>query len=808
VLRRISLPATLLLLSYPLVVQATTPLETLAPESVRARDPNQQATPQIVRNFVLPGSSAGTAIRFLAQSEVTYAIPQGEASFFGLLVFGEYGRLPVPQGQPAAFNRIRVRFLVNGKQTLEALMDHTTPAIEFSVPTAGGTKLAIVSDAQFSGAPFYLLQAAFSEAKRPAMSSYRLRPGEGYVEFLPLPRHLLFHVFRPSEPVPISAYFSGDATHANVAIRIQPEQGSAAVSSQALDVPLRLAAPGVASGTTNWSAPSWRGPAQVEIEERVAGRTVFRRSLRVAIAPDVDLSRIIKNNFGVHISTSGFLWLADEYASLWGAKWGRVYVRWSIVERNQGEYDFSRIDAVVDAYRRQGMRVLCVLGETSPVWAGAPSPEFYTSWKRFVAETVRHLHGKVGHWDVFNEIDVKYYSGMNQADQQSDLKLLDSAMDAVKAVDPTSKLVCCSTGTYAWLLYDKRLIDAGLLGKLDYVSLHPYQGTPPEEKDGVFDYSGRIDALANLIALYGRNNPIWSTEANWIMGPRGGPSINAPGIDEHTQAEFVVRVNLLSLARNVPYFLHAPFYHGQRPQLHLDTLSAYANMASLLSEARVAMKLASGPNVYALAWDTPQGTVGALWSVVAGARVRISRTAGIRFIDLYGNRLAVDPDSVPLSSEPVYFEGERGTRPSLAILDPGSGPAWKPLPTLETWGRNSASTYATTGTGVHVKSAVTQYAGQLVSQPLHVAKETCYVASLDVRLRAGSLMLAVVDSKTHENLGKADIAYVPDDQVRRVELRFFSGSSIAAQLILQDENAYVPTFSEFEVSRPQIAQCR
>ncbi|OLE87335.1 MAG: hypothetical protein AUG07_01130 [Acidobacteria bacterium 13_1_20CM_2_60_10] len=69
-------------------------------------------------------------------------------------------------------------------------------------------------------------------------------------------------------------------------------------------------------------------------------------------------------------------------------------------------------------------------------------------------------------------------------------------------------------------------------------------------------------------------------------------------------------------------------------------------------------------------------------------------------------------------------------------------------------------------------------------------------------------MLAVVDSKTHENLGKADIAYVPDDQVRRVELRFFSGSSIAAQLILQDENAYVPTFSEFEVSRPQIAQCR
>ena len=42
----------------------------------------------------------------------------------------------------------------------------------------------------------------------------------------------------------------------------------------------------------------------------------------------------------------------------------------------------------------------------------------------------------------------------------------------------------------------------------------------------------------------------------------------------------------------------------------------------------------------------------------------------------------------------------------------------------------------------------------------------------------------------------------------RVELRFFSGSSIAAQLILQDENAYVPTFSEFEVFRPQIAQCR
>src|SRR5207245_8983519 len=150
-----------------------------------------------------------------------------------------------------------------------------------------------------------------------------------------------------------------------------------------------------------------------------------------------------------------------------------------------------------------------------------------------------------------------------------------------------------------------------------------------------------------------------------------------------TQAEFVVRVNLLSLGPNVPYFLHAPFYHGQRPQLHLDTLSAYANMASLLSEARVAMKLASGPNVYALAWDTPQGTVGALWSVVAGARVRISRTAGISFMNLYGNPLSIDPDSVSLSSEPVSSEGERDTRPSLALLDQASGPARQPLPPLE-----------------------------------------------------------------------------------------------------------------------------
>ena len=78
----------------------------------------------------------------------------------------------------------------------------------------------------------------------------------------------------------------------------------------------------------------------------------------------------------------------------------------------------------------------------------------------------------------------------------------------------------------------------------------------------------------------------------------------------------MVRTNLLACARGVHYFLHSPYYSSHRRELHLDTLSAYAQMASMFSGATDVRPLSPGAkNLYAIA-----GRAGLAWSEPSGRR--------------------------------------------------------------------------------------------------------------------------------------------------------------------------------------------
>jgi hypothetical protein len=239
---------------------------------------------------------------------------------------------------------------------------------------------------------------------------------------------------------------------------------------------------------------------------------VFERELRVAIGRRVDLSAISDGYFGVHLSGAGYPLIFDEFAGLWGAKWGRLFVRWPVVEPSPGKYEFSRIDALINSYRSQDMRILLVLGENAPAWAGDPGPAYYAAWKRFVNSTVRHLAGRVDAWEIFNEVDAKYHDGHRRSERDWDVRALRIAIDGVRDNDPGSPTVCCSTVTPWWLTYDRRIFQSGLLKGVDIVSLHPYQQGAPEMKDGEFDYGGRLHNLRDLVQSFGRPKPIWATE--------------------------------------------------------------------------------------------------------------------------------------------------------------------------------------------------------------------------------------------------------------------------------------------------------
>lgn len=792
------------LLALNLTCAAAIPLASLQPEEVRFRHQQRDATPQTVTNPVRDRAFT-SGLRFLANSDVSYAIPAGQSSFSGVLV---YAAMNVQPAKETSADRLRVRLLLDGKQIAEYSMDDSSPPLEFVIPTAAARRLTIASNQEYGWENFALMDAGFQDQLSEKRSIYLPGSGEGFVDAMPVPRQRLFHVFRPGETVPVTAAFDGSASKADVTIRITPEQSAHPIPAAAIAIAMTENGEKISRGTGSWTAPEWRGPAMLEIEERVNGKIVFRERTRIAIVSEVPLAEISDSTFAVHTSSSGLPRLPDDFASLWGAKWDRVFLRWEVVEATPGQYDFSGADAIVDSLRNQHMRVLGVLGETSPGWAKVQGPEYEQAWRKFVQASVRHYKGKIDHWDVFNEVDVKYEYAGDKSGSELDVKLLRSAMEIIHTEYPEAKTVCCSTGSTPWLLYYRQLFATGLLPLIDIVSLHPYEISAPEEADGVFNYAGRLDALGDLVRAAHSSKPVWATESNWILGARGQQYVTAPDIDEHTQAQYIVRANLISWSHSVPYFLHSPFYHSHRHELHLDSLAAYANMAALFSSAANPKTLGDGAGVFGFAGRTQNTVVGALWTTSGTATVEFNGVSGSRFLDFYGNPVPHPGGPLELSTSPTYFVAAPGSSPQVKILKAPPGPAWIDLPELEDWSRTKESGFKKIEGGLEMSSQASKYAYQLRSPGVTVAGNTCYMARLPLRLEQGSLMLFAANTHTGKRVGDSVyISYIPDGHTRTAQLRFLTREEDSIQLILADANV-APAVSRFEVlNRAQMARC-
>ena len=815
-----------------------TALGTLRPSGFVMRNPGQQQPGPVIRGFRVSSVLTGDAVVVPTETSVSYAIPSGQQTFTGIIAYSAAD--PSVTHSKHGPNRVRVRILVDDSEVFSSGLDDGTPPVKFAVPLGQGHALTIRTDDEFADDRVYLVNSEFHPEARPPSRSYLLPPGTGYVNLTPDSRELFFHIFRPGEAVAASANYGGSANAANLFITVTPESGASAISSR-VTVPLSPSGSALASGKFTWQAPSVRGPAMVEVREDIGGSTVFSTSFRIAIVPEVDLSRFSDPVFGVHISGAGYPVLGDEFASLWGAKWGRVFLRWDIVERQRGRYDFSRTDELMDIYSRQHMRILGVLGDLAPAWAGTPgtglpaasfvvplcSPSNCTALSaafcKFVDAAVRRYSDKIEYWDVHNEVDVKYAGALSYAIKRgaetevtdADVGWLRNALEATHRAARNAVTVCCSTGTPLWLAYDQRLFDKGLLRDIDAVSLHPYRESyPPELKYGRSNFREEVQVLENHVVRSngGATKPIWATEANYVIGSVGQANVVAPDLDEHTRAEYDVRVNLLAYAMHTHYFLHAPSFvwQQQRLQLDLDTLSAYANMASLFSGAQWISSLLSfgKDDVYLVAAQSDKGIVGAIWTPLTQARVRLDGLKNAQFLDFYGNPISRNPSDVQVSGAPIYFLSSAVIPPSFTLLQKEQPPPWQPLPPLETWTRGHDAVYDTRGRTLHVVTRPMTFAWEFgPTAPISVAPNSCYLFRVDARVLRGGIFLVAVDSDSHQALNKLPLFAQGDSQPLEVELMFFTRNASHVQLGITGSNSR-PDVSEFEVGDPQLRPCQ
>ena len=215
----------------------------------------------------------------------------------------------------------------------------------------------------------------------------------------------------------------------------------------------------------------------------------------------------------------------------------RDEIFWDHVEPERGRFAFpARFDRYMAALRARGIRPLVPLTFENRNYDGGLTPHTdagLDAYARYAVEVVRRYGDQIQAVEIWNEYNGGFAKGPATQDRvRAYAGMLRRAYAALKRERPDLVVVGGSTAGLP-LPYIERLAKAGALDSLDAFSVHPYrESDPPETLE---------PAIRRLQAILARHRPvpIWVTEIGWVARPPGDDS--RPGIDEATQADYLVR---------------------------------------------------------------------------------------------------------------------------------------------------------------------------------------------------------------------------------------------------------------------------
>lgn len=205
--------------------------------------------------------------------------------------------------------------------------------------------------------------------------------------------------------------------------------------------------------------------------------------------------------------------IAMPIAKKAGITWIRDEWYWSYVEKERGVFaPIEKQDEFVNKAVEEGINVLIILDYGNPLYdAGKPpyTDEGIAAYANYCRETVKHLKGKVTHYEIWNEYNGMVATRNNPPELYA--KMLKAAYTAIKEEDPNAFVVACATSCidYAWI---ERVIKEVGIEYMDAISVHPY-AYPSDPESGGFE--GGIESIHELAKKYGKDLPVWSTEFGW-----------------------------------------------------------------------------------------------------------------------------------------------------------------------------------------------------------------------------------------------------------------------------------------------------
>lgn len=345
--------------------------------------------------------------------------------------------------------------------------------------------------------------------------------------------------------------------------------------------------------------------------------------------------------------------------------WIRDEVYWSEIEKERGAFRFPpAYDQYLRAARARGIQVLLILDFSNSLYTGsdkhAPATEAERqAFARYSREVVtRCAPLGVRHYEIWNEPNASTF-WRPQPNPEDYVRLLESAYAACKEADPGATVLGCSTAGVD-LDFIGRAFRAGGVRFMDGVSFHPYcQPLPPERK--LLTDISKVKKLAP-------DKPLWITEFGYPT------HAGAAGVDEETQANYLVRAFLL--ARSFPAVAHVSWYDfqndGEDPDeaefnfglVRMDktpkpAYRAYKTMASLVGDLPPA-ELGIDGATYVLRFGEGKAPLFAVWRLGGAESTEIPCPKGpCRIIERDGESRTVEVKEpvleIEVSEKPRYI---------------------------------------------------------------------------------------------------------------------------------------------------------
>jgi hypothetical protein len=313
-------------------------------------------------------------------------------------------------------------------------------------------------------------------------------------------------------------------------------------------------------------------------------------------------------------------------------------VTWREIEVAPGTFDFSKLDAMVDAAEQHDSDVLLVLGQTPAFHAldptaesfygeGASSPPELSAWKKYVRTVAERYAGRPVVLQVWNEANV---TGFWSGTPQQMAELTKATHDVVQDVRPRPTLVAPAlvtrlTGQRAWIdeFYATSVDGTPVADFVDDVSLQLYpdaEGTPETSMT-------LLAAMRTVLAAHDVQKPIWNTEINYGLT---GTEVKPAGTRQ--QQSNVLRTYILNAANGI----ERVYWYGWDQQSIVDTLLVEPDQVTLTPAGkayRIAHRWLIGATVsgctegeggtWACTLDRPDGTSHVYWNTEATRTVPV-----------------------------------------------------------------------------------------------------------------------------------------------------------------------------------------